>query len=404
MNEYSISALLRRGVSSSIVVFILVAAVFAVTTRGHLRQSYDSATYLALADSAQQGKVGTFTTSTQANFTIVLFPSLIALIRKVTPRHWEAVMLALNVICAAVTAVFLVKLVRAVTDSVAAAVAALLLYVCAYDVFVWIGWLLTDHIYTMLSVIVFALLVRGIVNGNAGNLSRSLKMYAALALAVITRPVGFVLLPLVVVADWVFVRRDTKANRRAVWILFAGGVIAAIVVHAWFFQDMRRWPSDFMRPKLQEYADREQSGEVVWGHPETAHARPVSFADHVAIEADRFVRFFQVTSERNSRTHNLYAILYYGLLFPLALLGIASSLRGDDRRRSAVVHVALLWILTAAALSAVSILDYDWRYRLPLMPQMILLAAIGTEAVVRRLAPVSDPAKSVVMARSASVR
>jgi hypothetical protein len=384
MNERSLSALLRRGVSSSIVVFIIVAALFAVTTRGHLRLSYDSATYLSFADSARQGKVGTFTTSAQANFTVVLFPALLAFVRKAAPIHWETVMLAMNVICAAITAVFLMKLVRAVTDSTGAAVAALLLYVCAYDVFAWVGWLLTDHIYTMLSVIVFALLIRGITDGKARNFSRSLKMYAALVLAVITRPVGFVLVPLTVVADWVFVRRDTKANRRGVWILFAAGVIAAVVVHAWFFQDMHRWPSDFMRPKLQEYADREQGGEVVWGHPETAHARPVSFADHIAIEADRFVRFFQVTSERNSRTHNLYSLFYYGLLYPLVLLGIASALRDDDRRRSAVVHVALLWILTAAALSAVSILDYDWRYRLPLMPQLILLAACGADALLRR--------------------
>jgi len=391
MNERSIPALLRRSVSSSAVVFIIVAAVFAITTRGHLRQSLDSATYLSLADSAQQGKVGTFTTSTQANFTIVLFPALIAFIRKASPAHWEVILLVMNVICAAVTAVFLMKLVRAVTDSTAAMVAALLFYVCAYDIFAWIGWLLTDHIYTMLSVIGFALLIRGIANGTTRNLSRSLMMYAVLALAVITRPVGFVLVPLTVLVEWVFVRRDTKANRRAVWILFAAGLIVAIVVHAYFFQDMRRWPIDFMRPKLQEYADREQSGEVVWGHTETFHARPVSFVDHVAIEADRFVRFFQVTSDRNSRAHNLYSILYYGLLYPLALFGIATALRDGDRRRSAVVHVAFLWILTAVALSAVSILDYDWRYRLPLMPQMILLAAIGTEAAIRRLAPVASP-------------
>ena len=211
-----------------------------------------------------------------------------------------------------------------------------------------------------------------------------MKMYIALILTVITRPVGFVLIPLTIVTEWVFVRRDTNANRRAVWIVFAAGVITAILVHAYFFQDMRRWPTGFMRPKLQEYADREQTGEVVWGQTETFHARPVSFGDHVAIEVDRFVRFFQVTSQRNSRTHNLYAIMYYVPLYALALIGIVTALRDDDRRRSAVVHVALLWILSAAALSAVSILDYDWRYRLPLMPQMILLAAIGTEAVFRK--------------------
>src|SRR3954470_18961901 len=200
MNERSVSVLLRRVVSSSAVVFIIVAAVFAMTTRAHLRRSYDSVFYLSLADSAQQGKVGEFATPAQANFTVVLFPTLIAFVRRVAPVHWEAIMLALNVICAAITAVVLVKLVRDVTGSTVAAAAALLFYIVAYDVFIWIGWLLTDHIYTMLSVIVFALLVRGIAGDSARNRFRALKMYGALALAVVTRPVGFVLLPLTVVA------------------------------------------------------------------------------------------------------------------------------------------------------------------------------------------------------------
>ena len=51
MNDRSIRDLVHRSVSSSIVVFVIVAAVFAITTRGHLRRSYDSETYLSLADS-----------------------------------------------------------------------------------------------------------------------------------------------------------------------------------------------------------------------------------------------------------------------------------------------------------------------------------------------------------------
>jgi hypothetical protein len=384
MNERSIPALLRRIIGSSIVVFVLVAAAFAITTRGHLLQSLDSAFYLSVADEVQQGKLGVFTSAAQANFTVVLFPMLLMFIRNVAPAHWEAVILALNVVCAAVTAVFLLKIVRAVSDSTAAAVAALLFYVTAYDVFTWVNRLLTDNIYTMLAVIVFALAVRGITDGQSRNRARTVKMCIALILAVITRPVGFVLVPLTVMTEWVFVRRDTKVNRRAVWVVFAAGVITAILVHAYFFQDMRRWPSDFMRPKLQEYADREQRGEVVWDHTEMFRPRPVTFGDHVAIEVDRLTRFFQVTSKRNSSAHNLYSIMYFGPLYGLALVGVITALRNDDRRRSAVVHVALFWILSAAALSAVSVLDYDWRYRLPLMPQIILLAACGAGALLRR--------------------
>jgi hypothetical protein len=37
-----------------------------------------------------------------------------------------------------------------------------------------------------------------------------------------------------------------------------------------------------------------------------------------------------------------------------------------------------------AALSGATVLDYDWRYRMPLMPQLILLSACGADALLRR--------------------
>jgi UDP-N-acetylmuramyl pentapeptide phosphotransferase/UDP-N-acetylglucosamine-1-phosphate transferase len=203
--------------------------------------------------------------------------------------------------------------------------------------------------------------------------------------ATFTRAVGVLLVPLTVVTEAVFVRDDTSENRRRVWTVFAIGFVAAMLVHAYFFHDMRRWPTDFMRPKLEEYAAREQAGEVVWDRAETAHARPESMLGHVAIEADRFVRFFQVTVAGFSRAHNAYAILYYIPLYGLALIGILDALLGVDERRRAVVHVTLLWILSMAALCAVTILDFDWRYRMPLLPQLIVLAACGAEAVGRRV-------------------
>jgi hypothetical protein len=80
------------------------------------------------------------------------------------------------------------------------------------------------------------------------------------------------------------------------------------------------------------------------------------------------------------------ALVYYLPLYALMLLGIGDGLRSGDRRRRALVHTALLWLVAMDIFCAVTNLDYDWRYRLPLMPQIILLAACGFEAITRRLA------------------
>jgi len=384
---HSLSPTFRRAVASPLFVFLLAAATFGISTRGRLQPSPDMKFYGRLADAVSKGHfVDVFTTSKQANFTIIIFPSLLAVVRMISPAHWQSIMLAINVLCAAVTAMLLVKLVRMVTGSDAAATIALLFYLVCFDVVVWVRFLETDSIYAAIATAAFLLVVRGVLYPDGPQGRRRAKVALATILAAVTRPVGVFVVPLVILAEWFFVQRAEKTGRRILWILVGFGIVAAFFLHAYFYQDMRRWPSDWMRPKLQEYVAREQGGEVVWGRHETFHQPPSTMSDYLSIEADRFARFFQITSSGFSRTHNLIAIAYYGPLFLLVLIGIADALRSADRRRSAVVQVALLWIVAAAALSAVTILDFDWRYRLPLMPQIILLGACGADALLRRFA------------------
>ncbi|HEX7681291.1 MAG TPA: hypothetical protein VF713_24350, partial [Thermoanaerobaculia bacterium] len=219
---------------------------------------------------------------------------------------------------------------------------------------------------------------------------RRIALAVVTLLAGVTRPVGFVLIPLVILTEWFFVQRAEKSNRRVLWALVGSGIVVAFVVHAYFFQDMRRWPFEWLRPKLQYWAAREHAGEVVFDHHESFERPPVTMLDFVVIQSDRFVRFFQFTSSSYSSRHNLISVVYYVPLYVLALIGIVDSLRGGDRRRSAVVQASLFWLVAMVALSAVTILDYDWRYRLPLMVQIILLGSCGVDVLVRRYVRVPE--------------
>jgi hypothetical protein len=47
-----------------------------------------------------------------------------------------------------------------------------------------------------------------------------------------------------------------------------------------------------------------------------------------------------------------------------------------------------------------TILDYDWRFRLPLLPQMIFLAACGVDALAVRLGVLERAGDGVVSHRA----
>lgn len=385
MSLTSFRSAVRWAVGSRLFIFLFVAVAFTITSGGHLRQSPDAVFYLGMATAAGRGQVAPFVTSTQANFTILVFPAVLAFARTVSPNHWESIMLAINILSSAIAGVLLVDLVRRVTACVTAAAIALLFYVLSYDIFSWVWYLLTDAIYGCFAVLVFALVIRRIIERDEPGRPARWKVYLATILAAVTRPVGFFVIPLVLAAEWFYAGREPRRSR-PLWIVFGSGVVLAFVLHAWFFQDFRRWPVDFMRPKLEYYAWREKKGEVVFDRPETSRRPPVTMTDHLALEVDRFVRFFQVTTSGNSRRHNLMALAYYIPLYGLALAGVIAGLRAGDRTRRAVVEVSLLWILSMAALSGATVLDYDWRYRMALMPQLILLASCGADALLRRVA------------------
>ncbi|NNE09423.1 MAG: hypothetical protein HKN20_12755, partial [Gemmatimonadetes bacterium] len=81
-----------------------------------------------------------------------------------------------------------------------------------------------------------------------------------------------------------------------------------------------------------------------------------------------------------SRAFRFLAPLHFGVVAPLAILGLAASLRGKRRR-------AVLWFAAAAAGVTVFVaLFYIFgRYRAPLVPVLIPVAACGILALVRAL-------------------
>lgn len=383
-----VRAILHRAVSSRAFVFLLVAAAFAVTTKGRLKLTPDSPMYLSLAEAIQHARLTVFATTTKANFTIIIFPSLIALARTLAPVHWQLLLLAVNTVCAAVTAVLLVDVVGRVTSSSTAAAVALVFYICCFDIFIWVSYLVTDHLYAVIATYAFVLSVRGVLGRDGPQPARRVKLLVAIMVTVVTRPVGIVLVPPVLLTEWFFVGGPAKRNAKALWLFVGSGVAVAFLAHAYFFQDLSRWPFQWMRPKLQEYASRERAGEVVYDRHETFHRPPVTMTDFESIAADRFVRFLQITSTGYSRSHNVVAVFYYGPLYLLAVIGVIGAFRTGEERQRAVLQTALLWLVANATLSAITTLDFDFRYRMPLMPQIILLGAFGAYLPMRYFAPV----------------
>jgi hypothetical protein len=303
---------------------------------------------------------------------------VLALARVTTPHHWQIAMVAFNVTCSGLLAVMLVEVARRATRSAGGALVALLFYAGCYELLQWIPFIVTDLMFAVVAFVPFALVARRILDPREPG--RPALLAISLTVAVMTRPPGVVLIPLVLFVELVLVQKRIRARSTAIFIVAAA--LAAVFVRTAIVYQPERWPFDFIRPKIEEFAGREKKGEVVYDQKESYRPPPRSPIEHVVIEGDRFARFFQFTTPGYSRTHKLINIIYFAPLYALAIIGLVAVLRAGDPRRRAFVIALAMWIGIFALFQALTVLDYDWRFRIPVLPQCILLAACGADAII----------------------
>jgi hypothetical protein len=361
-----------RRLTNGWLVFVVTAVVHAAATGGRLAMSPDSQLYVRLAD----GGVAAMLRLHPLIWTKGLYVALLAAARALTPAHWMAIMIAVNVISSGVVAVLLVDLVQRASRSAAAPLVALLFYLACYEVIQWMCFVLTDPLFCAASFVPFYLLARRILI--KGEPRRPLLLAIFVLLAAFIRPPGIVLVPLVIFGELVLVER--RITPRAAAAIIAVTMAALFFVRTAVMDDPARWPFAFGKSKIVQFSAIEKRGEVVDGRRETFRPPVRSAFDHAVIVADRFVRFFQVTTSGFSRAHNLVNAVYFAPLYALGAIAVV-------RRRDAFVAALLVWIGTFALFYALTVLDFDWRYRGPLMPHFIALAAVGVDVLAGRSSP-----------------
>jgi hypothetical protein len=251
--------------------------------------------------------------------------------------------------------------------AVSFAVAAWL--VC-FDLVTWVRMPLSDVPFLLTSFAAFAWLVAPRKKSPA--LAAVMFMFS-----VLLRPVGFLWLILMTVVLLVVTGR-VRLGR-----VIAGGLAVAallFVAHTYVVRHPERWPIGAFARSVRWDARSYQRGEVVLSRPETYHRPPSTIIDYAAISVDRFIHFFAFTAAAFSRAHKLAGAMFYAPLYLLALVALA-------RRREEVVMLSAMIVLVVAFWHALVVVDYDWRYRLPLLPHLIFMAACAIPATKSRLPP-----------------
>lgn len=318
------------------------------------------------------------------------FVTLVALCQKVLGAHWLWGVLLLNLGVLALTCTLLVCLALRLTGRSSAGLLTLILFLSCLEIFNWARFVLTDALFTGLVAALFYCLVFALIEEKIVARKYGIGALILLLLSPFCRPTGVVLFPIVAVGILVvrwFGSAGVKGKNRA-------GIVAAIcvvlllisVADAYVMQDTRRWPlpgaeASAEAVRVPYYAKLYHQGAVVNARLETYATPPQTLPDFLALSARRLAYFFAFCSSKGfSRGHNLALSLFFVPAYLLALSTVFRFVRRDERlsrEAETALILAIVFVGGFAFFHAHTEIDYDWRYRLPVLPPLILMAALS---------------------------
>lgn len=312
----------------------------------------------------------------------MLFTALVALAKIVAGAKWAAVIVAANLCFDALTAAILVWLVRLATRSNAGAVLAIVAWLLCFDVVTWVRMPLTDVPFLLVSFAAFNAVVAPYLAGRNPTRKTIIAAVILTVISVLLRPVGFLWIILVVTASLVLSGRLRRRSLIASALLVAATVFVA---HTFVVRNPESWTIDTVARSVRWDAKSYRLGEVIKGRPETFHPPPSTAVDYAAIAADRFVHFFAPIAATFSRGHKIASVAFYAPLYLLAIAAVIAASRREGTAADVVILSAVV-VLTVAFWHSLVVIDYDWRYRLPVLPHLIFLAACAVPLLLRNRA------------------
>jgi hypothetical protein len=300
------------------------------------------------------------------------FVTIVAVAKLIAGQSWQVLIVVLQVIADSITAV-LVAILASRFGGPYSPIAAIVLYAITFDIAVWVRFPLTDIFFMCASFAAFACAVWP-ERTNAIRLAG----IAITIIAALLRPVGF--LWLILIAVIAILDRWPRLRRPA---LFTGAFSALLLAftHTYFMMHPERWPFRALRVGIEWNARQYLAGVVVQDRPAIAHATPVGALDFCLITIDRIAHFYAIFVSGFSALHVAAALIVYVPLFALAAMATVSALR-QSSQRAFVIRMSAVVIVVAGLWHALTNLDFDWRYRLPLLPHFIFLASVGSDLLI----------------------
>lgn len=310
-----------------------------------------------------------------------LYIALIASLERMFGGGWVQAIVAVNVVAQTAVAAIVLSLVRANAGGWLPLVSAAAFSIFAFDYLQWAAMTQSDTLFLLPATGAVVLATIAATRAHGTRRSWWIAAVAALVVAALCRPTWPPVAAAMASAAYIAGNSPHGALRRFGTVLLAGAAatVVGMLAVAWLFYRVDLAP-DWTLALIHRWRPFLAGGQVVLARPDTFLGPQDSVLGFASVMAMRIPSYFRFWAEGLSRPHTILNAVTHVPLYALALAGLTRlTLRPNSLTSFALVLglTAVVLVLALDAFHCITILDFDWRYRAPAYPPMILLAALA---------------------------
>ncbi len=361
--------------------YLSIILSFFIIAYYHLNSGYymssDSRTFSGMADNLIKLDLNIFDFSRRVpTFFITIPVSLIALCKTIFTDKWQHAFLLLNLTLLFFSMIIFAKTLLIIKVRSFLIFLTLLLIVMSVDVLTWPRYILSDMIYAFLVILITYFITKGFVENKYNYLVILLISFLILTTRPSSISVIFAIVFFITISNYEFFLKP-RIILISIFILFF--LVPLIFGLLYYFIEL-----NFSENTQLEWwlLSKVKLGMIIHDRPETWVNSPNSFKDVVYIYFLRLINFFNPYAVTFSITHNILNI--FQMLLIILSISIWLFFGGYMRNQDKLFFFILLISFSTASFHSFTLIDYDWRYRFPIILPLIMLFPISIEMILKK--------------------
>ena len=301
--------------------------------------------------------------------------TLIALCKIIFVNEWQFAFLILNLVLVFLSLIIFTKSLLFISVRPILISLTLPIIVISVDILTWPKFILSDMIYAFLVLIGTYLIIKIIAKNKINYLELSIIIFLLFASRPSSIPVIFVIITFTIISKFqIFL---TQKNI----LLFVLGIFLSIPFVLGLAYSFIEFNFSGIA-KIDFLTNMVKEGMIIHDRPETWINKPDNFIDIMFIYFVRLINFFNPYASTFSTAHIFLNVVQIVLI--LLSISIWSFYGNYIKIYNKIFLFILLLSLSVAAFHSFILIDYDWRYRFPILLPLIMLFPISLEIILRK--------------------